>query len=77
MSAFSIEETDKSSREKMWTSKEGGDESTQFYLQFYVGKKKRETVVCGDATASTFFAKVRDEVFAHFDEVAAKVTLVC
>jgi hypothetical protein len=32
---------------------------------------------CRDATASSFVAKVRGEVFAHFHEVAVKVTVVC
>jgi hypothetical protein len=31
-----------------------------------------EAVLCRDATASPFIAKVRDEVFAHFHAVAVK-----
>jgi hypothetical protein len=34
-------------------------------------------VCCRDSTASSFVAKVRDEVFAHFNAVAIKVTVVC
>jgi hypothetical protein len=32
---------------------------------------------CRDATASSFVAKVRGEVFAHFHAVAVNVTVVC
>jgi hypothetical protein len=32
---------------------------------------------CRDATARSFVAKVRGEVFAHFHSVAVKVTVVC
>jgi hypothetical protein len=32
---------------------------------------------CRDSTASSFVAKVRDEVFSHFHAVAVKVTVVC
>jgi hypothetical protein len=35
-------------------------------------KRKHETVRCRDATASSFVAKVRGEVFAHFQAVAVK-----
>jgi hypothetical protein len=35
-------------------------------------KRKCETVRCRDATASSFVAKVRGEVFAHFHAVAVK-----
>jgi hypothetical protein len=34
-------------------------------------------VHCGDAKASSFISKVWGEVFAHFDVVAIKFTLVC
>jgi hypothetical protein len=33
-------------------------------------------MLCRDATASYFVAKVRGEVFAHFHAVAVKVTVV-
>jgi hypothetical protein len=36
-------------------------------------KRKCETVRCRDATASSFVAKVRSEVFAHFNAVAEKL----
>jgi hypothetical protein len=34
-------------------------------------------VRCRDATASSFVAKVRGEMFAHFHTVAVNVTVVC
>jgi hypothetical protein len=37
-------------------------------------RKKSETVHCRDATASSFVAKVRDEVFAHFQVIAVKAS---
>jgi hypothetical protein len=39
-------------------------------------KRKCETMRCRDAAASTFVAKVRGELFAHFHAVALKVTAV-
>jgi hypothetical protein len=37
----------------------------------------KETMLSRDGTDSSFVAKVRGEVFAHFHVVAVKVTVVC
>jgi hypothetical protein len=34
-------------------------------------------VRCSDAKASSFVAKVRSEILAHFHAVALKVTVIC
>jgi hypothetical protein len=41
-----------------------------FWSQIPWGKRKCEKVRCRDATASSFSAQVREEVFAHFYTVA-------
>jgi hypothetical protein len=43
-----------------------------FFGQRFPGEKDSETVRCRDATASSFVAKVRGEVFAHFHAVVVK-----
>jgi hypothetical protein len=47
-----------------------------FLVENSLVKRKCGTLRCGDATASCFVAKVRDEVFAHFHGVAISVTVV-
>jgi hypothetical protein len=37
----------------------------------------KETACCRDTTVSSYAAKVRGEVFAHFQSVAVEVTAVC
>jgi hypothetical protein len=49
------------------------DESHVVFGKKFTGEKRKcETVRCHFATASSFAAKVRDEVFAHFHAVAVK-----
>jgi hypothetical protein len=43
-----------------------------FLVKNSLVKKKYETVCCHDATASSFVAKVRGEVFSHFHADAIK-----
>jgi hypothetical protein len=49
-----------------------GRHSCSFWLQILLWKGKRKTVRCRAATASSSVAKVRGEVFAHFQAVAVK-----
>jgi hypothetical protein len=50
----------------------GGQQSCCFLSNIPLWKRKCETVCCCDATASSFIAKVRGKVFAHFHTVAIK-----
>jgi hypothetical protein len=55
--------------------KYGGWETTAmlFLVKKFPGEKKKyETVRCRVATASSFVARLRGEVFAHFDELSIK-----
>jgi hypothetical protein len=55
----------------------GGDrQSCYFWPKILWWKTKCETVHCRDAPASSFVTKVPGEVFAHFQAVAVKVTVV-
>jgi hypothetical protein len=49
-----------------------GDNSHIVFRQNLLVEKKCETVRCRDETASSFVAKFRGEVFAHFHAVALK-----
>jgi hypothetical protein len=50
----------------------GGLQLCCFWLKIPLWKRKFETVHCRDATASSFVAEVRGEVFAHFHAAAVK-----
>jgi hypothetical protein len=52
----------------------GGRQSLCFWSEIPWQERKCETVRCRDATASSFVAKVRGEVFAHFYAFSIKVT---
>jgi hypothetical protein len=49
------------------------DRHVVFCQKFPCEKRMCETVRCRDATASSFVAKVRGEVFAHFHAFAVKL----
>jgi hypothetical protein len=50
----------------------GGQQSCSFWSKMLWQRRKCETVRCRDASAGSFFAKARGEVFPHFHAVAVK-----
>jgi hypothetical protein len=52
--------------------KVGWGDSNVVFVQKFPGEKESETVRRSEATASSFVAKVRGEVFAHFQAVTVK-----
>jgi hypothetical protein len=56
----------------------GAGRKSCFFGQKFPGEKESETVRGSEARASSFLAKVRGEVFAHFQAVAVKrLQVVC
>jgi hypothetical protein len=53
-----------------------GDENHVVFDQKFFGGKGN-VMCCHDATAISFVARVRGEVFAYFHAVTEKVTVVC